>query len=251
MSLYVKVFTSFFTCRKTIRLRTLIGDDALWVPIRIWAYAAENQPNGDFSEYSAEELAMLIGYTKDATRMLQALQQACFFDGMCIHDWEEYNSYHKTFSERAKAAALARWSKNEKTAPEGEKTGEDSTGEEGSNSSGMLEASGSARGSESQVIAYLQEKGFSASDGTFLWNTWESNGWMRGKQKIKDWKACARSWITGGWLPSQKLPYGQAREEPQEIWDSSPPEYTDPDAGKTFEEKMEERRKIVAERDGL
>lgn len=93
-----------------MRLRSLLGYDAYWIPPRLWAYAAENQPNGDFSGYTAEELANLIGYAKDATSMLQALLTAGFLDeGMKIHDWEEHNGFHEKFAARAKLAAKVRW----------------------------------------------------------------------------------------------------------------------------------------------
>lgn len=116
MSLYVKVQCNFYTHRKTVRLRRLLGDDAFWVPPRLWAYAAKNQPDGCFKDYSADEIALLIGYTKDATSMLQALLQARFIDEetMQIHGWEEHNSYHRIYSERAKTAADTRWGKDKK-----------------------------------------------------------------------------------------------------------------------------------------
>jgi uncharacterized phage protein (TIGR02220 family) len=84
----------------------------------MWAYAAENQPDGDLSGYQAEELAMLLGYSGDATSMLQALKDCGFMDldGM-IHDWMEHNSYHKKFSVRAKKAAKARWAKSPPQTP--------------------------------------------------------------------------------------------------------------------------------------
>lgn len=115
MGLYIRLQTSFWNHRKTIRLRAAIGEAALWIPPRLWSYAAENQPNGDFTNYSAQELAMLIAYLGDAQAMLEALQQASFMDGMKLHDWSEHNSYHSIFSERAKKAAKARWKGKDKT----------------------------------------------------------------------------------------------------------------------------------------
>lgn len=111
MSLYIKLFNNFWNHRKTVRLRASLGNDAYWIPPRLWSYASENQPDGDFSGYSPEELSMLIGYQGDATSMLKALQQALFLDGMKIKDWDEHNEYHHTYSERAKAASKARWEK--------------------------------------------------------------------------------------------------------------------------------------------
>ena len=118
--LYVKLFTGFFAHRKTLRLRAALGDDAFWVPPRLWAYAAEQQPDGVFEDYSAEEIASLIGYTsptRDASSMLQALLKHGFMDAnpLRIHNWAEHSRYHQTFADRAKKAAAARWSKSPST----------------------------------------------------------------------------------------------------------------------------------------
>lgn len=104
--------TGFYSHRKTVRLFAKLGNDAFWLPPRIWAYSAENQPDGNLSGYQPEELAMLVGYKGHATSMLQALKDCGFIeeDGT-IHDWKEHNGYHEKFSVRAKTAAKARWSK--------------------------------------------------------------------------------------------------------------------------------------------
>lgn len=111
MNLYVRLRTSFWGHRKTLRLQSVIGEAALWVPPKLWCYAAEKQPDGDFSDYSATELALAIGYVGDACRMLEALQQARFMDEMKLHGWTEHNGYHSVFADRAKKAAAARWKK--------------------------------------------------------------------------------------------------------------------------------------------
>ncbi len=74
--MYVRVRSGFWTHRKTRRLRELIGNDGFWVPIRLWSFAAEEQPDGDFSKYSAADIADAIRYSGDATSMLQALLDA-------------------------------------------------------------------------------------------------------------------------------------------------------------------------------
>ncbi len=126
MSLYVRVNCNFFSHRKTAKLRSLIGDDAFWLPPRWWAYAAENQPDGIFKDYTGPELATLLGYTKDAAKMLDALLQAGFadLDPLRIHDWADFNAFHLVFSQRAKNAATARWQK-EKGVKEKDKRGEE------------------------------------------------------------------------------------------------------------------------------
>lgn len=156
MSLYVKLHTNFYAHRKTLRLRAAIGDAAFWIPPRLWAYAAENQPDGIFQDYTTEEISQIIGYTGDASSMLQALLKAGFMDNepLRIHDWPEYNGFHKTFSERAKKAASARWSKSPSTpSPINEKRGD-----EASIAPSMLQASSSPL-SRSEKISLEKELG--------------------------------------------------------------------------------------------
>lgn len=116
-NLYNRVYTSFYSHRKTAKLRAKIGDDAFWVPPKIWAYAAENQPDGNLSGYSSEELCMLIGCSKHCSSILQMLKECGFIDqdGM-IHDWQEHNEFHVKAKARAEKAAEIRW-KKEKMKP--------------------------------------------------------------------------------------------------------------------------------------
>ncbi len=117
-NLYVRVMTGFYSHRKTIRLKVRLGMDAYWIPPRIWAYAAEHQADGNLSSYSSEELAELIGYSSNATSMLQALKDCGFVDpDGVIHGWSEHNGYHERYSERAKTAAAARWGKKKPPTP--------------------------------------------------------------------------------------------------------------------------------------
>lgn len=123
-SLYIRVKTGFYTHKKTIRLKVKLGNDALWLPPRLWAWAAENQPDGNLAGYSAEEIAELIGYASNAQAMLQALKDSGFVDvSGIIHDWGEHNGYHEIFSIRAKKAADARWNKEKAPTPPKEDCG--------------------------------------------------------------------------------------------------------------------------------
>lgn len=44
-----------------------------------------------------------------------------------------------------------------------------------------------------EVILYCRERKNSVEANKFI-DHYEANGWMRGKNKIKDWKACVRTW---------------------------------------------------------
>lgn len=196
----MRLEAGFWTHRKTIRLRSLIGDAALWLPPRLWSYAAQNQPDGDFSDYLPDELAMLLGYSSNAQAMLQALQQSGFMDGMKVHDWQEYNGYHRAFAERAKKAAAARW----KDKPKTERKGEEKRREEGSIASSNAKASTKAKGSVGEITEYSVKLGLPASDGQWAFDKWEGNGWKNGGAPIKDWKATIRAWKIAGHMASQK-----------------------------------------------
>lgn len=153
LSLFVRVDVGFWAHRKTMRLRAAIGDCALWLPLRLWSYAAQNQPDGDFKDYQADELAMLLGYSGNAQAMLEAFQQSGFMDGMRIHDWQTYNGYHSVFAERAKKAAAARWGKDKKV-KEKKRDREEKRREEASIASSNGEASPS---NASSMIATFDE----------------------------------------------------------------------------------------------
>jgi hypothetical protein len=121
-NLYVRLHSSFWTHRKTLQLRRKLGDAAFWIPPRLWSFAAENAPDGDLSNYQAEDLAMLVQYSGNAQEMLQALTDAGFLENGIIRNWAERNSFHAINHERAKTAAAARWAKrNEKLSEEKEK----------------------------------------------------------------------------------------------------------------------------------
>lgn len=114
MSLYVKLFTGFYTHRKTLALRAKLGDDALWIPPRLWAYAATNQPDGDFSGYTSEMLGMLLECPKHASSIREALVDTGFIDADGrLHNWDEHNGFHREYAERARKAAQARWKPGE------------------------------------------------------------------------------------------------------------------------------------------
>jgi hypothetical protein len=66
-----------------------------------------------------------------------------------------------------------------------------------------------------EVISYCRERKNNVEANNFL-NHYEANGWMRGKNKIKDWKACVRTWESkdNNNQPTQN-PTQQKREMPK------------------------------------
>lgn len=60
------------------------------------------------------------------------------------------------------------------------------------------------RGTKDEFIAFAASIDLPASDGEFLFEHFEENGWKRGKDPIKDWRATMRKWKSAGWIPSIK-----------------------------------------------
>jgi hypothetical protein len=51
-----------------------------------------------------------------------------------------------------------------------------------------------------EVKSYCEERGNSIDPQRFI-DHYEANGWMRGKTKIKNWRACVRTWEKGDKKP--------------------------------------------------
>lgn len=115
MSLWIRLDSSYFRHKKTVRLCARLGKWAELIPIKIWTYASQNQPDGDFSGLLAEEFFALIDVeiiqNFTAKAMLKALQEVGFMDGMRIHDWHEHNGFHAAQKEKGKKGAAIRWGK--------------------------------------------------------------------------------------------------------------------------------------------
>ena len=184
--------TGFYTHRKTVKLRSKIGNDALWVPPRLWAYAAENQPDGNLAGYSSEEIAELIGCPKYAKSILQALKECRFVDeNGIIHDWEVHNGYHEKFSIRAKKAAVARWSKSPPLTPLKQEIG---NGKVESGDKHCLTNACSIQPTLEMAKKWLTDWKNSGADysqqemeSAFL--ALQANGWMWGRNPVADPRA--------------------------------------------------------------
>jgi hypothetical protein len=106
------------------------------------------------------------------------------------------------------------------------------------------------RASRAEMEEFCKSLGLPESDGTFMFDHWESNGWKNGSAPVRDWKAGVRKWKGAGWLPSQKKPsYGTITGSVSTSSNGvtvSPPcsnwrDILAPITGKTYEDWMEWR----------
>lgn len=78
------------------------------------------------------------------------------------------------------------------------------------------------RATEAELRNYAEEIDLCESDGSFIFDHWQANGWKNGGAPVKDWRAGMRKWKAGGWFPSQKQVFngrrnGNAQEQPSGI----------------------------------
>ncbi len=123
---YLNLDLDFFQHPKTKRLIGILGPGAELIPIKLWAYCGKyHAQDGMLSGYSYREVASLCEWVGDATILIQALIKVGFLDAtsnansnakeLKVHDWEEHEGHIIAFRERAKQAALKRWTKLDAT----------------------------------------------------------------------------------------------------------------------------------------
>lgn len=209
-NLYVRLHSSFWTHRKTLHLRRKLGDAAFWIPPRLWSFAAENAPNGDLSNYQAEDLAMLVQYSGDARSMLEALHEAGFLENGRIRNWEERNAYHAVNHDRAKKAAEARWAKRLEKLAEEKREKDNEKEKEKENKQALHEQclhdassidslSSTSRSkfvppSRDELNQEAQKIGLPDSEVEKFVNYFGSNGWKVGRNPMKSWPHALRTW---------------------------------------------------------
>lgn len=71
-----------------------------------------------------------------------------------------------------------------------------------------------------EVLDYCREKGYNVDCERFI-DYYTSNGWMVGKNKMKDWKACVRNWSRGQRLGMTAEPKSKQRDFEQREYASS------------------------------
>jgi len=66
---------------------------------------------------------------------------------------------------------------------------------------------------QKEVWIYAQEKGFNNFDSSRFVDFYASKGWMVGRTKMKDWKACVRNWVARDTTKTSNQPKTFAERE--------------------------------------
>jgi len=113
----IRISTTFFQHHKTKKLLRKMGGDGVVYLLKLWTYTAQYRPSGDLEGMSAEDIAVAVDWPEEPEALVQVLAEIGFLDtgegpSYVIHDWEAHNPFAAGAgkrSERAKAAAKARW----------------------------------------------------------------------------------------------------------------------------------------------
>ena len=113
-----RVIVTLPTHPKTKKLMRQLGDRAFYNLIRLWAWVAQNKPEGLLANMDKDDIEIAADWDGDEGLFVDTLIALRFIDcedGVCkIHDWEENNGYASAAnkrSEKARLAAKARWDK--------------------------------------------------------------------------------------------------------------------------------------------
>lgn len=223
MSRYIQLDVGYFTHRKTMRLRAAIGTDALWVMPALWCYALQNQPDGDFSDWTDEELGIAIGFAGDPSTLVSALFKSGYLEeNRSLHNWEGRQSYARMASARARKAALVRHGQeSEPPAPperKKERKKESKQPDKHANrdaQAGLKQGSSTrttntARCTTEECSAFCVENGLTADDGAWFVDKAEGCGWLNGGNPIRNWRRTILAWKRASYMPSQKLGSGSS-----------------------------------------
>src|SRR5262249_38664400 len=101
---------------KTRRLVKRLGRDADVLPIRLWCYVGKHYPStGELPDHCAEDVEAEVSWRGRRGQAVEAMIEVGLIEkienGFRVHDWMEWSGHLKSFKERAKKGAKARWAK--------------------------------------------------------------------------------------------------------------------------------------------
>lgn len=64
-----------------------------------------------------------------------------------------------------------------------------------------------------EIENYLKEQNITCVNAEHFFNHYEANGWIRGKTKIKSWKACIRTWVSNNFSGANNETHQKSRSQ--------------------------------------
>lgn len=124
MIYWFKFPLNYWDDTRMFKLRKTLKSKALWVPAKLWSFAALQDTGGDLSGYDPGDLAAGIGFRrKDGPTLLRALIDAGYLDsGHRVVGWSDLFGLAESRRRAAEKGAKGRWGKSDADLPERERT---------------------------------------------------------------------------------------------------------------------------------
>lgn len=91
---WLSIYQTLPTHKKTMRLRRLLKirkPEAVGYLVMLWLWALDGAPDGDLSEFTADDIAEICDWNKKPDVFLSALREAGWIDeNNRLHDWDDY-----------------------------------------------------------------------------------------------------------------------------------------------------------------
>ena len=108
-----RVKVGFFRHHKTKKLRKRIGVDGVLCLLQLWAYIADEKPDGDISSMSIEDIEISACWDGEDGAFIQAVCEAGFIEvdesgAYSLHDWTDHNPWVADAVSRSDSSRLSR-----------------------------------------------------------------------------------------------------------------------------------------------
>lgn len=112
---YLNLDLDYFSHPKTRRLAGLIGRNSEVLPLRLWCYCGKHHcVDGRLSGYGPQEVESIVGWWGKSGAMVESMLKVGLLreldDGYEVVDFVEHNGHLSAFKQKAKNAAIKRWS---------------------------------------------------------------------------------------------------------------------------------------------
>ena len=110
MNTDIRLSVNFFSHLKTLKLERRCGKEAVLCLLKLWVWAAVNQPSGDLSGYCSEDLELFSGWTGERGEFVRGLRDIGWLDGeeksYHLHGWGEFQTWVTGTARREDIARL-------------------------------------------------------------------------------------------------------------------------------------------------
>ena len=113
MNADIRLSVNFWGHPKTVKLKRKLGLEGPVALQMLWAWAAQNRPDGNLSDMDDEDIEIAASWDDaKAGELVSALVELHWLDktetGYALHDWVEHNGYASSADDRSDKARFAR-----------------------------------------------------------------------------------------------------------------------------------------------